>query len=94
MTIYEMRTYTLQVGKMTESVQLYTQFGYRRSRKGGHDKKLIGYLPTELPISLATICAPWKSRRAHRKKSRQREFSARQRGWRHGTKATTNAMVR
>jgi len=28
MTIYEMRTYTLQVGKMTEAVRLYTQFGY------------------------------------------------------------------
>jgi hypothetical protein len=33
MTVYEMRTYTLQVGKMGEAVRLYTEFGYRRSRK-------------------------------------------------------------
>jgi hypothetical protein len=28
MTVYEMRTYTLHVGKMPEAVKLYTEFGY------------------------------------------------------------------
>ena len=28
MTVYEMRTYTLHVGKMAEAVKLYTEFGY------------------------------------------------------------------
>jgi len=47
MTIYEMRTYTLQVGKMTEAVRLYTQFGYPALQKGGYDKKLIGYFQAD-----------------------------------------------
>ena len=33
MTVYEMRTYTLQVGKMGEAVKLYQEFGYPRSRR-------------------------------------------------------------
>jgi len=42
MTVYEMRTYTLHVGKMAEAVKLYTEFGYPALQKGGQDKKLIG----------------------------------------------------
>ena len=33
MTVYEMRTYTLHVGKMAEAVQLYTEFGYPALQK-------------------------------------------------------------
>jgi hypothetical protein len=43
MTVYEMRTYTLHVGKMGEAVKLYTELGYPALQKGGEDKKLIGY---------------------------------------------------
>ena len=44
MTVYEMRTYTLHVGKMGEAVKLYTEFGYPALQKGGQDKKLIGVI--------------------------------------------------
>ena len=40
MTVYEMRTYTLHVGKMGETVKLYTELGYPALQKGGEDKKL------------------------------------------------------
>ena len=43
MTVYEMRTYTVQVGKMPEAIRLYSQFGYPALHKGGFDKKLVGY---------------------------------------------------
>lgn len=43
MALYELRTYTLYVGKMAEAVKLYQQFGYPALQKGGHDKHLIGY---------------------------------------------------
>ena len=47
MTVYEMRTYTLHVGKMGEAVKLYTEFGYPALQKGGQDKKLIGYFQAD-----------------------------------------------
>jgi hypothetical protein len=43
MALYEMRTYTLYVGKMPEAVKLYQELGFPALQKGGHDKKLIGY---------------------------------------------------
>jgi hypothetical protein len=43
MTLYEMRTYTLYVGKMAEATKLYQEFGFPALQKGGHDQKLIGY---------------------------------------------------
>src|SRR5262245_21730607 len=43
MALYELRTYTLYVGKMAEAVKLYQQFGFPALQKGGHDKNLIGY---------------------------------------------------
>jgi hypothetical protein len=69
MTIYEMRTYTLQVGKMTEAVRLYTQFGYPALQKGGHDKKLIGYFQADTG-TINQLVHLWKfdddaDRRAH-----------------------------
>jgi hypothetical protein len=47
MTVYELRTYTLHVGKMAEAVKLYTEFGDPALQKGGQDKKLIGYFQAE-----------------------------------------------
>jgi hypothetical protein len=47
MTVYEMRTYTLHVGKMGEAVKLYTEFGYPALEKGGQAKKLIGYFQAD-----------------------------------------------
>ena len=43
MALYELRTYTLYVGKMGEAVKLYQQFGYPAIEKGGFHKKLVGY---------------------------------------------------
>ena len=34
MALYEMRTYTLYVGKMGEAVKLYTELGYPALKKG------------------------------------------------------------
>src|SRR5262249_54048751 len=47
MTVYEMRTYTLHVGKMAEAVKLYTELGYPALQKGGQDKKLVGYFQAD-----------------------------------------------
>jgi len=47
MAIYEMRTYTLHVGKMSEAVKLYTEIGYPVLQKSGLDKKLVGYFQAD-----------------------------------------------
>lgn len=41
--IYELRTYTLHVGKMGEASELYAKFGWPALENGGHAKKLVGY---------------------------------------------------
>ena len=49
MALYEMRTYTLYVGKMAEATKLYQDLGFPALKAGGHDKKLLhwaGCLPT------------------------------------------------
>ena len=57
MTVYEMRTYTLHVGKMGEAVKLYTELGYPALQKGGQDKKLIGYFQADTARSISSsIC--------------------------------------
>ena len=43
MALYELRTYTLNVGKMAKAATLYQEFGYPAIKKGGHDKHLVGY---------------------------------------------------
>jgi len=43
MALYELRTYTLYVGKMAEATKLYQELGFPALHNGGHDKKLIGY---------------------------------------------------
>ena len=37
MAIYELRTYTLYVGKMAEAVKLYQEIGFPAMVKGEHD---------------------------------------------------------
>jgi hypothetical protein len=43
MALYEIRTYTLYVGKMAEATRLYQELGFPALQKGGFDKHLIGY---------------------------------------------------
>src|SRR5690242_17161322 len=68
-TVYEMRTYTLHVGKMAEAVRLYTEFGYPALQKGGQDRKLIGYFQADTGM-INQLVHLWKftddaDRRAH-----------------------------
>ena len=41
MAIYELRTYTLHVGKMAKGVKLDQELGFPALKKGGHDSKLV-----------------------------------------------------
>ena len=50
MAIYELRTYTLQVGMLGEGVKLYQQFGYPALEKGGHAAKLVGYFVADTGV--------------------------------------------
>ena len=43
MPIYEMRTYTLQVGKMGEATKLYTELGYPALKAAKLDANLVGF---------------------------------------------------
>lgn len=47
MALYELRTYTLYVGKMGEAAKLYSELGYPALEKGGQSKKLIGYFQAD-----------------------------------------------
>jgi hypothetical protein len=47
MALYELRTYTLYVGKMAEATKLYQELGFPALMKGGHDKKLVGYFQAD-----------------------------------------------
>ncbi len=47
MAVYELRTYTLTVGKMAEATRLYQEFGFPALQKGGHDGKLVGYFQAD-----------------------------------------------
>ena len=38
MALYELRTYTLYVGKMAEATKLYQELGYPAFEKGGHPR--------------------------------------------------------
>lgn len=48
MALYELRTYTLYVGKMAEAVKLYGELGYPALEKGGQSKKLVGYFQSDV----------------------------------------------
>lgn len=47
MALYELRTYTLHVGKMADAVKLYQEIGFPVLQKGGQDKKLVGYFQSD-----------------------------------------------
>jgi hypothetical protein len=69
MALYEMRTYTLYVGKMAEAVKLYQELGFPALQKGGHDKKLVGYFQGDTGM-INQLVHLWKfeddaDRRAH-----------------------------
>jgi hypothetical protein len=42
MALYELRTYTLYVGKMAEAVKLYQEY-FQKFEKAGPNKKLVGF---------------------------------------------------
>ena len=46
-TIYEQRTYSVTVGKMSEVVRLYQTLGYPALEAGGFSKNLIGYFTSD-----------------------------------------------
>lgn len=69
MAIYEMRTYTLYVGKMAEATELYQKHGFPALEAGGHDKKLVGYFQGDTGM-INQLTHIWKfdddaDRRAH-----------------------------
>jgi hypothetical protein len=69
MALYEMRTYTLHVGKMAEAVKLYQELGFPALRKGGQDRKLVGYFQADTGM-INQLIHLWKfeddaDRRAH-----------------------------
>jgi hypothetical protein len=69
MALYEMRTYTLYVGKMGEAQKLYTELGFPALAKGGHDKNLVGYFVADTGM-INQLVHIWKfkddaDRRAH-----------------------------
>src|SRR5215469_12986379 len=69
MALYELRTYTLHVGKMAEAVKLYQEIGFPALRKGGQDKKLVGYFQSDTG-TINQLVHLWKfdddaDRRAH-----------------------------
>ena len=59
MAIYELRTYTLYVGKMSEAVKLYQELGFPAMQKGGHDQKLVGYFQSDVG-TINQIIHLWK----------------------------------
>ena len=69
MTLYELRIYTLYVGKMAELVKLYQEIGFPALQKGGQDKKLVGYFQSDTG-TMNQLVHLWKfdddaDRRAH-----------------------------
>jgi hypothetical protein len=69
MALYELRTYTLYVGKMAEAVKLYQEIGFPALQKGGQDKKLVGYFQSDTG-TINQLLHLWKfdddaDRRAH-----------------------------
>ena len=47
MALYEMRTYTVQVGKLRDVVELYRDQGWPAMEKGGHSVKFVGYFTAD-----------------------------------------------
>ena len=48
MALYELRTYTLQVGKMKDAISAYQELGWPALQAGGFDKHLVGYFTSDV----------------------------------------------
>jgi hypothetical protein len=48
MALYELRTYTLHVGKMKDAVSVYQDLGWPAIQAGGFDKHLVGYFTSDV----------------------------------------------
>jgi len=59
MALYELRTYTLYVGKLNEAIGHYSELGWPALQKGGFDKKLIGYFVSDVG-TLNRLVHLWK----------------------------------
>jgi hypothetical protein len=59
MALYEMRTYTVYVGKMAEVLEHYSELGWPAIRNGGFDAKLVGYFTSDVG-TLHQIMHIWK----------------------------------
>ena len=57
MAIYELRTYTFQVGKLAEAVELYRGEGWRALEK--HPPRLVGYFTGDIG-ALNQLVHLWK----------------------------------
>ncbi len=69
MKVYELRTYSLHVGKMAEAVKLYSEIGYPVLKQSGLAKKLVGYFQADTG-TINQLVHLWKfdddaDRRAH-----------------------------
>ena len=69
MALYEMRTYTFQVGKLNEVVALYRDEGWPVLEREGFSKNLVGYFVADTG-TLHRLVHLWKfdddaARRAH-----------------------------
>jgi hypothetical protein len=61
MSLYELRTYTLHVGKMAEATRLYQELGFPALSRGGHEKRLVGYFQSDTGM-INQIVHLWKRR--------------------------------
>ncbi len=59
MPLYELRSYTLYVGKLAEAVTHYQNLAWPALQNGGYDKKLIGYFTSDVGM-LNSILHLWK----------------------------------
>lgn len=59
MPLYELRTYTLYVGKLAEASSLYQTLAWPAMQKGGFDSKLVGYFTSDVG-TLNSIIHMWK----------------------------------
>lgn len=67
--LYELRTYTLHVGKMAGAVKLFQEVGFPALQKGGQDQKLVEYFQSDTGM-INQLVHLWKfeddaDRRAH-----------------------------
>ena len=59
MVLYEMRTYTLYVGKLDEAVKHYQELGWPALQRGRYDQKLVGYFTSDVG-TLNKLVHLWK----------------------------------